>query len=282
MAEASGRLNPFKNKRLRVCELMTFLLCRSFFVFFDCRKTQFLCFTLIEMRILVTGSTGFIGSHLVKYLRSRKHDVKCLVRKEPKKDSEIFWNIDKKEIDKASVENFSPEAIIHLSGESIMGLWTKEKKKRILESRENTTRFLIESLSSLKTSPSCFMHASGVGFYGNSSEQVLTERSGPGFGFLAEVSKASELAASEAKYKLRSCRVVHGRFGIVMDKSGGMLGAMWLPFKLGVGGVLGNGNCIIFNARKKNKEIFPKLEIQEINIYLGYLLVIFVEHLSTF
>ena len=64
--------------------------------------------------------------------------------------------------------------------------------------------------------------------------------------------------------------------------SGGMLGAMWLPFKLGVGGVLGNGNCIIFNARKKNKEIFPKLEIQEINIYLGYLLVIFVEHLSTF
>jgi uncharacterized protein (TIGR01777 family) len=130
--------------------------------------------------------------------------------------------------------------VIHLAGESIAsGRWTDEKKKKIVDSRVQGTTLLSDVLASLTKTPSTFISASAIGYYGNRGDELLTEQSAPGDDFLAGVCTAWEKATSAAEAK--GIRTIHARFGIILDKEGGALKQMLPPFRMGVGGKVGDG-----------------------------------------
>ncbi len=132
------------------------------------------------------------------------------------------------------------DAVVHLAGENISaGRWTDARKARIRDSRVQGTRLLCESLVGLSQPPKVLVCASAVGYYGDRKDEVLTEESTPGAGFLAEVCREWEEAAESAAQA--SIRVVYLRTGIVLSPSGGALAKMLLPFKLGLGGRIGGG-----------------------------------------
>lgn len=190
------------------------------------------------MRILVSGSTGFIGSALVRHLESERHTVVPLIRRKSSA-SGVFWNPEKDEIETGKLDGF--DAAVHLAGENIAsGRWTPAKKARILNSRVKGTTLLSEALASISKPPQVLISASAVGYYGDRGTETLTENSGGGVGFLAEVCKQWEAATASALRK--GIRVVHMRFGVVLGPRGGVLGKMLLPFKLGVGGKVGSGS----------------------------------------
>ncbi len=189
------------------------------------------------MKIAMTGTSGFVGSHLKKALLKEGHAVIPLVRREPK-EGEVCWNPEKKEISLQSLEGL--DGFIHLGGENIFGPWTKRKKDRIWKSRIESTAFLVESLGKLDQKPGFFFSASAIGFYGYEREEVVDETSPPGKGFLAELCQKWEEEARKAnKWGIRTIQL---RFGILLAKDGGALKKMVLPFSLGVGGPLGRGN----------------------------------------
>ncbi|OGR93544.1 MAG: TIGR01777 family protein [Elusimicrobia bacterium RIFCSPLOWO2_01_FULL_59_12] len=188
------------------------------------------------MKILMSGSTGLVGSALVPYLANKSHSVTRLVRKG---QSGISWNPDAGSIDTAALEGF--DAVIHLAGESIAsGRWTAAKKQRIRDSRVRGTHQLAEVLTALKLPPRTLLCASAIGFYGDRGEEILREENPAGTGFLAEVCRAWEAAAATAA--LKGIRVVYLRFGVILSPAGGALAKMLVPFKLGVGGKIGPGN----------------------------------------
>ncbi len=189
-----------------------------------------------NMKILISGSTGFIGSRLVPLLREIGHDVTALVRSS--NEPGLLWDPNKKKINISRLENY--DAFVHLSGESINGKWTASKKKKIIDSRVITTKFLAECISKLKNPPKAFISSSAIGFYGNRGDEELTEQSFPGIGFLAEVCKAWEAETNPVAEK--GIRVVNIRTGLVLSPDGGALQKLLLPFKLGVGGKIGSGN----------------------------------------
>jgi uncharacterized protein (TIGR01777 family) len=129
---------------------------------------------------------------------------------------------------------------VHLSGETVAGRWSADKKKRILESRTGSTRLLAETLTGLEQRPSVLVCASAVGYYGNCGDEQVTEGSPAGSGFLADVVRQWEAAAEPAR--AAGMRVVSLRFGVVLSPEGGALQRMLLPFKLGVGGTIGSGD----------------------------------------
>jgi uncharacterized protein (TIGR01777 family) len=192
------------------------------------------------MKILVTGSTGLVGSSLVPVLTSKGHEVVKLVRSEPKDSAtEIYWNPEEGSLDAAMLEGLG--AVVHLAGENLAeGRWSEDKKKRIRESRIKGTRLLSETLSRLKAKPEVLVSASAVGFYGNRADELLTERNSSGSDFLAEVCREWELATQPAA--LAGVRVVNLRFGVIFSGEGGALQKMLLPFRMGVGGKLGSGH----------------------------------------
>lgn len=190
------------------------------------------------LRIAVTGSTGLVGTRLVAFLRAGGHEVVRLVRKTASGDDEVYWNPSTGEIDAASLEGF--DAVVHLAGVSISGgLWTKKRKKAILESRVKGTDLLARTLAGLASPPKVLVTASGVNYYGDTGDRVSTEASPIGEGFLADVVRQWEAAAAPAADA--GIRVVNARFGVVLAAEGGMLPLISLPFKVGVGGPLGNG-----------------------------------------
>jgi hypothetical protein len=191
------------------------------------------------MKILVTGSTGFIGSRVVSHLASQGHQVARLLRKTPASGSpDIFWNPEVGMLDAAVLEGF--DGVVHLAGDPIAkGRWTPEKKKRIRESRVASTSLLCENLAKLSRPPKALVQASAIGFYGERGNEVLTEESPPGEGFLPEVAAAWEKASGPALQK--GIRVAHLRFGIVLSPAGGALAMMLPPFRMGLGGTLGSG-----------------------------------------
>ncbi len=190
------------------------------------------------MKVLISGSSGFVGSALVKKMRDLKHEVFRLVRKKEKlQKDEIYWNPEKLEIDLKKLENFN--AVVHLAGENILGRWTEAKKKKIRDSRVKGTQFLSESLAQLSKPPASLLCSSAIGFYGNRGEETLNESSPPGNGFLADVCQEWE-AASQAASK-SGIRVIHYRIGLVLSEEGGALAKMLPLFKLGLGGKLGDG-----------------------------------------
>ncbi len=190
------------------------------------------------MRILVTGSTGLVGSALVAALRNKGHQVVRAVRREPINTDEVLWNPEQGKLNAAQLSGV--DAVVHLAGENIAdGRWTEEKKKRILDSRVKGTRLLSETLANLNPKPRVLVSASAIGFYGNRGAEVLTEESSAGKDFLAEVCREWEDATASAKES--GIRTVNLRIGIVLSKKGGALGKMLTPFKLGIGGRVGSG-----------------------------------------
>ena len=191
------------------------------------------------MKILVTGSTGLVGSALIPSLKSKGHQVVRLVRSTPNNSAtEVFWNPEKGILNASELEGI--DAVVHLAGESIAeGRWTDEKKRRIRESRVKGTQLLSETLGKLKKKPEVLVSASAVGFYGNRGGEVLTEQSASGSDFLAEVCREWEIATQAAAQA--GVRVVNLRFGVILSNEGGALKKMLFPFKMGVGGKLGSG-----------------------------------------
>lgn len=189
------------------------------------------------MKILITGATGFIGSSLADLLKSKNHAIFSLGRRKHGKSDDIVWNPSKNEIETQKLEGM--EAVVHLSGESIIGRWTNAKKNRILESRVHGTELLSRTLAGLQRKPRVLVCASAIGYYGDRGEEWLTEESRFGNGFLPQVCQAWENAAAEARKA--GIRVVNIRIGVVLSPRGGALQKMLLPFRLGLGGRLGSG-----------------------------------------
>jgi len=188
------------------------------------------------LRVAVTGAGGFIGSALVASLRERGAEVLRIVRREAGA-GEIAWDPDAGSIEAEKLEGL--DCVVHLAGESIFGLWTSAKKRRILESRDRGTRLLSRALAGLDRRPGVLVSASGVGFYGDAGDVTLTEASPAGDDFLATVCLAWEKGAEAAAEA--GIRVVHTRFGLVLHPAGGSLRLMRHAFRWGVGARLGNG-----------------------------------------
>jgi uncharacterized protein (TIGR01777 family) len=194
------------------------------------------------MKVLVSGSSGLIGSSLVPFLTSSGHNVTRLVRSKStstKADtSEIVWDFGGREIAPPSLVGL--ETVVHLAGENIAeGRWSEAKKIRIRESRTKGTQRLCEALARLAHPPGVFICASAIGYYGDRGEEILREDSKPGSGFLPDVCREWEGATATAAQ--RRIRVVNLRFGVVLSPSGGALAKMLPPFRMGIGGRLGNG-----------------------------------------
>lgn len=189
------------------------------------------------MRIAVTGASGLIGSALVPFLTTGGHEVVQLVRNRPPREGEIAWDPVQGHVDGASLEGI--DAVIHLSGEPIPKRWTETRKRAILESRRDSTRLLASTLARLRQPPRVFLASSGIGFYGDRGDELLTEASPGGDGFLAEVCRAWEDATAPASDV--GIRVVNLRKGIVITPRGGALARLLTPFRLGLGGRVGSG-----------------------------------------
>ncbi len=187
-------------------------------------------------RVLVSGATGFIGTPLVRALRDRGDEVTILTRGEAG-DERVHWDFEEGGLDPATLEGF--DAVVHLAGESIAGLWIGGKKQRILDSRREGTELLTSTLAQLEKKPEVFVSSGAVGFYGSRGDEVLTEDSGNGEGYLADVVRIWEDSAQPARDA--GIRTVNLRIGLVLAESGGVIGAVKPLFKLGAGGKLASG-----------------------------------------
>jgi uncharacterized protein (TIGR01777 family) len=188
------------------------------------------------MKVVVTGASGLVGSALVASLESEGHDVIRLVRRAPAGARERQWDPNG-EPNPSLVEG--ADAVVHLAAETITGWWTQRKKERILDSRVKGTRMIAESIARAQNKPKAFLSASGVGFYGHRKDEVLTEQSSNGRGFLADLAREWEAATKPASQA--GVRVVQLRISVVLSKHGGALPQMLPPFKIGLGGKVGNG-----------------------------------------
>jgi uncharacterized protein len=190
----------------------------------------------MNLRILVSGVSGPIGAALVPSLRSNGCSVVRLVRGTANGDEQIAWDPAVPLIPQ-KVSGF--DAVIHLAGESIFGRWTADKKAKIRDSRVVGTFNLSSALAQAKDKPRVFVCGSAIGYYGNRGDELLREESAPGRGFLAEVCQDWEEATTPAVQA--DIRTAHIRTGVVLSPKGGALGAMLLPFKMGLGGRTGSG-----------------------------------------
>jgi uncharacterized protein (TIGR01777 family) len=188
------------------------------------------------MDVAVTGASGLIGSALVPALRDAGHDVRVLVRREPSRPGEVGWDPDAGTIDTEGLVGVG--AIVHLAGATIGKRWTAARKKEVLESRVRGTRLVAETAAALESRP-VLVCASAIGFYGDRGDEVLTEDSSRGTGFLADVVGAWEEAAQAARDA--GLRTVHLRTGIVLSTAGGALVPLLRQFRLFAGGRVGDG-----------------------------------------
>ncbi|MFT7464773.1 MAG: hypothetical protein ACI9EF_003133 [Pseudohongiellaceae bacterium] len=189
------------------------------------------------MKVLVTGSGGLVGQALLKELRANGHDVTRLVRRAAVAADERSWDPLKGEIDQAAL---AVEGVVHLAGEGIAeGRWTEAKKKRIRDSRVDGTRLLCEAIARSPEAPRVLVAASAIGFYGDGGDSRLGESADSGTGFLPDVCREWEAATAAAGEA--GTRIVNLRLGVILSPEGGALARMLTPFRLGVGGRLGDG-----------------------------------------
>ena len=191
------------------------------------------------MRIAVTGSGGLVGSAVVPALVESGHEVVRLVRHDPGQgEKAVRWDPETGFVDTAGLEGL--DALVHLAGENIAsGRWTAARKDAIRNSRVKGTRLLCDALAALSEPPKTLVCASAIGYYGDRWEDILTEESPAGKGFLPDVCREWEAASVPAVRK--GIRVVTLRIGVVLTPKGGALSRMLPPFRAGLGGVLGSG-----------------------------------------
>jgi uncharacterized protein (TIGR01777 family) len=193
-----------------------------------------------SLKIAITGSTGMVGECLVQALGDQGHEIFRVIRARNGnfKESTISWDPEKQFLDVQQMNGM--DIVIHLAGENISKRWTKKQKEKIKTSRIQGTKLLASSLAQLKNPPKSLLTASAVGYYGNHPySHLLDENSERGKGFLADVVQSWEDAALPAKEK--GIRVVHMRFGAILDRRSGALKKMLLPFQCGLGGKIGTG-----------------------------------------
>jgi uncharacterized protein len=189
------------------------------------------------MRIAVAGSSGFLGSRLVGKLRADGHEVVRLVRRPPRDPSEARWDPAGRVLDPTVLSTV--DAAVNLAGVNVAGRWTGAYRRRIRDSRVDSTATLAHALAAAEPRPGVLLNASAIGYYGDTGDRPVDEQSPPGEGFLADVCRAWEAATAPAEDA--GVRVVHLRTGLPLDPGGGLLKPMLLPFRLGLGGPLGNG-----------------------------------------
>jgi uncharacterized protein (TIGR01777 family) len=191
------------------------------------------------MKVAVAGASGFIGSALVRRLEAGGHAVVRLVRRTAERPEEVAWHPSACEVEQwERLEGV--EALVNLTGSNLAaGRWTDERREEIRRSRLEGTRTLVTVMAHMNHHPHTFVCASAVGYYGNRGEEVLTEASGPGKGFLAELCHAWEEEARTAESV--GVHTVMLRMGLVLGPGGGVLARMLPVFRAGVGGRFGNG-----------------------------------------
>jgi uncharacterized protein (TIGR01777 family) len=199
----------------------------------------------MSKRIIITGATGLIGKKLTNALIDRGDEV-IVFSRDAEKAKSIFpkaidcveWNYKKPEQWKSKLEN--SDAVIHLAGINLFAKrWNNDFKKTVLESRKLSTNNLVEAIKSVGKKPEVFISASGIGYYGDCGEAVLDETSPKGNDFLADVCDVWESEAQKiGDYGIRNIQI---RTGLVLSPEDGVLKQMLLPFKLFIGGPLGNG-----------------------------------------
>lgn len=190
------------------------------------------------MKVAISGASGLVGRALGDSLRRDGHRVLRLVRRPSASPDAIYWQPTGDDIDRDRLEGL--DAVVHLAGESIAGgRWTAERKRRIKDSRVYGTRLLANTLAGLERRPRVLVSASAVGYYGDRGDELLDEEAPPGDLFLSTVCQAWEAVADPARDA--GIRVVHPRLGMVLAREGGALDKMLLPFRLGLGGRIGDG-----------------------------------------
>jgi uncharacterized protein len=191
------------------------------------------------MKIIMTGSSGLLGSSLIPFFTTGGHIVNTLVRRTPcPEKGEAFWNPEYNELDPSVFDG--ADAVIHLAGEHIgEGRWTDEKKRRIIESRTKGTSLIADTISRLTSPPPVFISASAIGYYGNRGDRVLTEEDEPGNDFISGICSEWEKSAQAAV--AAGIRVAFMRIGIALSPAGGALKRLFLPFAAGIGGKIASG-----------------------------------------
>jgi uncharacterized protein (TIGR01777 family) len=194
------------------------------------------------MIIAITGASGFIGRRLMKALANGNHTIRVLSRHAgtnlPPGVQLHVWDAMKGQPPEESLDGV--DAVIHLAGEPIAQRWNDEVKQKIRESRTAGTRNLVQALSTVRQRPAVLICGSAIGYYGSRGDEILTESSAPGSGFIADVCVAWEKEADLAESL--GIRLVKLRTGVVLGANGGALAKMLPPFKAGMGGKLGSGN----------------------------------------
>lgn len=191
------------------------------------------------LKILISGASGLLGSSLIPFLRTGGHTVLQLVRRVPDKEkNEIQWDPANGRLDLDDTDKI--DAVIHLSGENIgEGRWSSEKKKRIIDSRVQSTRLIAETISKMKNPPKVFLCASAIGYYGDRGGIEVDESDTVGKDFISEVCRIWEESAETST--AAGIRTAFMRIGIVLSPQGGALGKLLLPFTIGFGGKISTG-----------------------------------------
>ncbi|MGW2561882.1 TIGR01777 family oxidoreductase [Streptomyces sp. NPDC001514] len=191
------------------------------------------------MRIAVTGSTGLIGTALVRSLRADGHEVVRLVRRAARAAGEVEWDPLRQYVDAAGLTGC--EAVVHLAGAGVgERRWTEAYKKEIRDSRVLGTAAIAEAVASLEVPPRVLVCGTAVGYYGDTGERSVDESAPPGSGFLASVCEEWEAAAAPAEEA--GIRVAFARTGLVVARQGGAWGRLFPIFRAGLGGRLGQGH----------------------------------------
>ncbi len=183
------------------------------------------------MKVLVTGISGLIGSAMARELRVQGHEVIGVSRSPSPKS--VGWQ----QVNPTLMNDV--DAVINLAGETVAGRWTDAKKRRLLDSRLETTKLVAAAVWDSDSPPSVLIQASASGYYGQRGDEVLDESSSNGSGFLADLCQQWEAAAAPAE--TAQTRLVFARFSVVLASEGGALGRLRKVTRLGIGGPLGKG-----------------------------------------